>query len=72
MYPKLVLYPHHPRIIDPDESINSKDFFDAVDQFYESIGFESAKDSYEGIENTITTSNCIPSSHDMCDGIHYK
>lgn len=48
------------------------DLFDAVNDFHQSLGFGSAKDSYEDIRETMATANCLPSSHDMCDGVNYK
>ncbi|XP_030025566.2 angiotensin-converting enzyme isoform X1 [Manduca sexta] len=73
IYPKVVAYPNHmrPKLLN-DQALRSKDLFDAVDQFHQSLGFESAKDSYQDIQETMTTANCLPSSHDMCDGVHYK
>ncbi|RVE53553.1 hypothetical protein evm_001694 [Chilo suppressalis] len=73
IYSKVAGYPElvRQRIL-ATETIHSKDLFDAVDEFHQSLGFESAKDSYEDIKETMTTANCLPSSHDMCDGVHYK
>ncbi|KAJ8719075.1 hypothetical protein PYW07_016631 [Mythimna separata] len=73
IYPKVVAYADHMRPKLPEnETILSKDLFDAVDEFHQSLGFESAKDSFQDIKETMTTANCLPSSHDMCDGVHYK
>ncbi|KAI5644518.1 angiotensin-converting enzyme domain-containing protein [Phthorimaea operculella] len=55
-----------------NESFHAKDLFDTVDEFHQSLGFESAKETYEDITETMSTANCLPSSHDMCDGVHYK
>ncbi|CAB3250818.1 unnamed protein product [Arctia plantaginis] len=73
IYPKVVTYTNHMRPkLTTNETIHSKDLFDAVDEFHQSLGFESAKDSYQDIKETMTTANCLPSSHDMCDGLNYK
>lgn len=73
IYPKVVAYTDHMRPKLPENvTIISKDLFDAVDEFHQSLGFESAKDSFQDIKETMTTANCLPSSHDMCDGVHYK
>lgn len=73
LYPKVAAYPDHirPKLL-KNETIQSKDLFDAVDEFHISLGFESARNSYQDIKETMTTANCLPSSHDMCDGINYK
>ncbi|XP_075976218.1 angiotensin-converting enzyme-like [Anticarsia gemmatalis] len=73
IYPKIVAYADHMRPkLATNETIRSKDLFDAVDEFHQSLGFDSAKDSYQDIKETMTTANCLPSSHDMCDGVNYK
>ncbi|XP_048477838.1 angiotensin-converting enzyme isoform X1 [Plutella xylostella] len=73
IYPKVVAYPGFPRPqIQDHETITSKNLFDAIDEFHTSLGFESAKDSFEDIQEITSTANCLPSSHDMCDGVHYK
>ncbi|CAG9787166.1 unnamed protein product [Diatraea saccharalis] len=73
IYPKVAAYPEFIRQSNIDgETIHAKDLLDVVDEFHQSLGFESSKDSYEDITETIATANCLPSSHDMCDGIHYK
>lgn len=73
IYSKVAGYPDQiqPKI-QSNESVHSKDLFNAVDEFYQSLGFESARDSYENIREAMSTANCLPSSHDMCDGVHYK
>lgn len=71
IFSKVVPYPDHTRPLMKTESIRSKNLFDAVDDFYLSLGFKSAKDSYQGIKETVNTANCLPSSHDMCDGVNY-
>lgn len=71
IFPKVVPYPMCTRPV-LKENIQSKDLFDAVNDFHQSLGFESAKDSYQDIKETANTANCLPSSHDMCDGVHYK
>lgn len=73
IYPKVAIYKDfiRPKLRN-NESLHSKDLFDAVDEFHQSLGFESARDSYNDIQETMTTANCLPSSHDMCDGVHYK
>ncbi|KAM3966953.1 angiotensin-converting enzyme [Aphomia sociella] len=73
IYPKVVAYPNHmrPKLL-TTEGMNSKDLFDAVDEFHQSLGFDSANDSYQNIRETMSTANCLPSSHDMCDGVNYK
>ncbi|KAJ0177868.1 hypothetical protein K1T71_006741 [Dendrolimus kikuchii] len=73
IYPKVAAYPNTMRstLID-SENVTSRELFDAVDQFHQSLGFESAKDSYQNINETMATGNCLPSSHDMCDGVNYK
>ncbi|KAL0832181.1 hypothetical protein ABMA28_001636 [Loxostege sticticalis] len=72
IYPKVAVYPEFVRPNLKNETIHSKDLFNAVDEFHQSLGFESAKDSYEDIKETMATANCLPSSHDMCDGVNYK
>ncbi|KAH9639370.1 hypothetical protein HF086_002059 [Spodoptera exigua] len=73
VYPKVVAYSDYMRPKLPaNETIHSKDLFDAVDDFHQSLGFESAKNSYQDVKETMTTANCLPSSHDMCDGVNYK
>ncbi|KOB77418.1 Angiotensin-converting enzyme, partial [Operophtera brumata] len=71
IFSKVVPYPNHMRPVLKADSIRFKDLFDAVDNFHISLGFESAKDSYKGIKETVNTANCLPSSHDMCDGVNY-
>lgn len=48
------------------------DLFSAVDDFHQSLGFDSSNDTYREIRETTPTANCLPSSHDMCDGVNYK
>ncbi|XP_013192369.1 angiotensin-converting enzyme [Amyelois transitella] len=73
VYSKVAAYPNRMRPhISNNESLHARDLFDAVDDFHQSIGFESARDSYKDIRETMMTANCLPSSHDMCDGVHYK
>ncbi|XP_068623977.1 angiotensin-converting enzyme-like isoform X2 [Battus philenor] len=73
LYNKITVYPHiHRPIIQSNESIHARDLFDAVDEFHQSLGFASAKESYQDIKETITSTNCLPSSHDMCDGVNYR
>ncbi|XP_059058546.1 angiotensin-converting enzyme-like isoform X2 [Achroia grisella] len=73
IYPKVAAYPNHmvPKLL-TNVNMHSKDLFDTVDKFHQSLGFESANDSYKNIRDTMTTANCLPSSHDMCDGVNYK
>ncbi|XP_073952268.1 angiotensin-converting enzyme-like [Choristoneura fumiferana] len=73
IYPKVAAYPEQirPKLLG-NESIHSRDLFDAVDDFHQSLGFESASESYRDIKETMATANCLPSSHDMCDGTNYK
>lgn len=77
IYPKVTAYPNvtESTLIDI-KSLKASDLFNAVDHFHQSLGFGSAKDSYENnfssIKEHVTTANCIPSSHDMCDGVNYK
>ncbi|KAL4707267.1 hypothetical protein ACJJTC_019805 [Scirpophaga incertulas] len=72
LYQKVAPYPDYIRQKIGNQSIRSKQLFDIVDEFHQSIGFESAKDSYKDIKETMATTNCLPSSHDMCDGKHYR
>ncbi|XP_028172807.1 angiotensin-converting enzyme-like isoform X2 [Ostrinia furnacalis] len=72
IYPKVAIYPEFVKPNLKNETIHSKDLFNAVDEFHQSLGFESAKDSYQDIKETMATANCLPSSHDMCDGVNYK
>ncbi|XP_053605292.1 angiotensin-converting enzyme-like isoform X4 [Plodia interpunctella] len=73
VYPKVAAFPDRIRPhISSNESLHARDLFEAVDAFHQSIGFESAQDSYKDIRETMMTANCLPSSHDMCDGVHYK
>ncbi|XP_023933964.2 angiotensin-converting enzyme isoform X2 [Bicyclus anynana] len=73
IYDKVAAYPHVERATVPqNQSIRPKDLFNAVDEFHQSIGFESAKESFQDIKETSITDNCLPSSHDMCDGVNYK
>lgn len=73
IYHKVAAYPNVERAtVFQNESINSKDLFNAVDDFHQSLGFESAKDTFQDVTETMTTVNCLPSSHDMCDGVNYK
>ncbi|XP_049870966.1 angiotensin-converting enzyme-like isoform X2 [Pectinophora gossypiella] len=73
IYPTVASFPEYirPKIL-KNETIHSKDLFDSVDLFHQSLGFESARDTYQDIRETMTTANCLPSSHDMCDGVNYK
>ncbi|XP_048000270.1 angiotensin-converting enzyme-like isoform X2 [Leguminivora glycinivorella] len=73
IYPLVAAYPEVVRPkVQNNETLHSKDLFDAVDQFHQSLGFESAIESYRGITDTMATANCLPSSHDMCDGANYR
>lgn len=73
IYPKVVAYTDYMRpLLGVNDTVRSKDLFDAVDEFHQSLGFESARDSYHDIKENMTTGNCLPSSHDMCDGENYK
>ncbi|CAH2040644.1 unnamed protein product, partial [Iphiclides podalirius] len=73
IYNKVTPYPDIQRpAMQNNESLQAKDLFDVVDEFHQSLGFESAKDSYQDIKGTMISSNCLPSSHDMCDGVNYK
>lgn len=73
IYNKVIAYPDfdRPKMAD-SENLTSKILFNAVDEFHQSLGFESSADSYQDIKETMATANCLPSSHDMCDGVHYK
>ncbi|XP_045523797.1 angiotensin-converting enzyme-like isoform X2 [Pieris brassicae] len=70
IYPLVVPYPDVKR--DNFTKFTAMSLFDSVDEFYISLGFESAKESYENINEAPTTANCLPSSHDMCDGVNYR
>ncbi|XP_063544050.1 angiotensin-converting enzyme-like isoform X1 [Cydia strobilella] len=73
IYPLVAAYPEVVRPkVQSNETLHSKDLFDAVDGFHQSLGFESAIESYRGITDTMATANCLPSSHDMCDGANYR
>ncbi|CAH2266095.1 jg11100 [Pararge aegeria aegeria] len=73
IYNKVALYPDVERAtVIENGSIHSIDLFHAVDEFHQSLGFESAKESFQDMKETKTTVNCLPSSHDMCDGVSYK
>ncbi|XP_034828842.1 angiotensin-converting enzyme-like isoform X2 [Maniola hyperantus] len=73
IYHKVAAYPNIERAtVLQNESIHFKDLFNAVDEFHQSLGFESAKDTFADIKETVTSVNCLPSSHDMCDGVNYK
>ncbi|XP_032515650.2 angiotensin-converting enzyme-like isoform X1 [Danaus plexippus] len=73
IYPKVAPYPNieRPTVVS-NETVNARDLFHAVDEFHQSLGFESAQDTFQDIKESMSTVNCLPSSHDMCDGIHYK
>ncbi|XP_050349333.1 angiotensin-converting enzyme-like [Nymphalis io] len=72
-YTKVAPYPDVARAsVDENDTILSNDLFNAVDDFHQSLGFDSSKDTYENIKEPIPTVNCLPSSHDMCDGVNYK
>lgn len=73
IYPKVAPYPdiERPTVVS-NETVNARDLFQAVDEFHQSLGFESAQDTFQDIKESMSTVNCLPSSHDMCDGIHYK
>ncbi|XP_045496355.1 angiotensin-converting enzyme-like [Colias croceus] len=73
IYPLVAFYPDVERAqIAKNHSVFAKKLFDTADKFHQSIGFESASDSYQDIKEIPTTTNCLPSSHDMCDGVNYK
>ncbi|XP_004930682.1 angiotensin-converting enzyme isoform X1 [Bombyx mori] len=72
IYPKVIAYPKHYRHKTFTQGLKSKDLFDAVDLFHQSLGFDSANDSYKDISDGVPSANCLPSSHDMCDGVNYK
>lgn len=73
IYSEVIPYPRFMRsTLLSNEKIQSKALFNAVDVFHQSLGFESAKDSYQDIKDTVPIANCLPSSHDMCDGVNYK
>ncbi|XP_072950039.1 angiotensin-converting enzyme-like [Epargyreus clarus] len=73
IYPKVAPYPDVPRpSVVENGTLDSMDLFDSVDEFHQSLGFQSAKESYQDIKKTMATANCLPSSHDMCDGVNYK
>ncbi|XP_041988748.1 angiotensin-converting enzyme-like isoform X2 [Aricia agestis] len=72
IFSKVMLFPNTSKPIianNNNESIDSKVLFDVVDDFHISLGFESTIDSYEGVTDT---TDCISSSHDLCDGVHYR
>lgn len=73
IFNKVTFYPDidGPKLIE-HENVSSKDFFQAVDEFHQSLGFESAKETFQDVNDTAQISNCLPSSHDMCDGVNYK
>ncbi|CAH2085412.1 unnamed protein product [Euphydryas editha] len=73
IYPKVAAYPNIERpSIAEEANILPADLFSAVDDFHQSLGFDSSNDTYRDIRETSSTVNCLPSSHDMCDGVHYK
>ncbi|XP_046967523.1 angiotensin-converting enzyme-like isoform X1 [Vanessa cardui] len=73
IYSKVAPYPEVARpSVDENVNILAKDLFNAVDDFHQSLGFDSSKDTYQDIKESIPTVNCLPSSHDMCDGVNYK
>ncbi|GBP08098.1 Angiotensin-converting enzyme [Eumeta japonica] len=72
IYSKVVPYPeHHLSRLISNDTVKPKYLLDIVDEFHRSLGFESARGSYENIDES-SDSNCLPSSHDMCDGINYR
>ncbi|XP_050665505.1 angiotensin-converting enzyme-like isoform X1 [Leptidea sinapis] len=73
IYNLVAPYPDIPRrAINGSDIVYSRDYFEFVDKFHQSLGFESASDSFQDIRETPSTANCLPSSHDMCDGVNYK
>ncbi|XP_013173794.1 PREDICTED: angiotensin-converting enzyme-like [Papilio xuthus] len=73
VYNKVAIYPDIPRpTAINNKLLHAKDLFDEVDKFHQSLGFASARQAYQDIKETATSANCLPSSHDMCDGVNYK
>ncbi|CAK1544115.1 unnamed protein product [Leptosia nina] len=73
IYSSVAPYPDIKRArIDKSYEVYAKNLFDTVDEYHQSLGFESANDAYQDIKEVPTTANCLPSSHDMCDGVNYK
>ncbi|XP_045449170.1 angiotensin-converting enzyme-like [Melitaea cinxia] len=73
IYTKVAAYPNIERpSIAEEANMLPADLFSAVDDFHQSFGFDSSNDTYREIRETTSTANCLPSSHDMCDGVHYK
>ncbi|CAK1579465.1 unnamed protein product [Parnassius mnemosyne] len=73
IYNKVAAYPNVLRpMLKNNESFQVRDLFDAVDKFHQSLGFASSKETYQDLRETMTSANCLPSSHDMCDGVNYK
>lgn len=73
IFNKVTAYPdiEGPKII-KNENISSKELFQTVDEFHQSLGFESANETFQDVNETTQISNCLPSSHDMCDSLNYK